>query len=131
MKLLMTGFLLAGLVGAAPLVLSAAEDDGAASVVASKGSVNQYRLSVAGRDESCTISAGDETGSGHLVRMNGDCSAAVPALQKVRYWRQDNAGDVVLAADGGEVVAKFFAADGVAYESLKPVSPMMALTAEN
>jgi len=126
----LTGILLAGLVGAAPLVLSAAEDDSAAAIVAAKGEVTQYRLSVAGHRESCVISPGNQTSEGHTVRMNGNCSSAVPALKKVRYWRKDGAGDLVLAADSGEVVAKFFAADGVAYESLKPMSPMMALTAE-
>ena len=130
MKILMTGILLAGLVGAAPLVLSAAEDDSAADIVAAKGEVTQYRLSVSGHDETCTISAGNPTQDSHAVSMNGNCSSAVPALKKVRYWRKDGAGDLVLAADSGEVVAKFFAADGVAYESLKPMSPMMALTAE-
>ncbi|KFB09079.1 hypothetical protein [Nitratireductor basaltis] len=131
MKLLVTGLLLAGLVGAAPLVLSAAEDDGAAAIVAAKSEVAQFRLSVAGHDETCTISSGKPTDVDNAVLVNGDCSSAVPALRKVRYWRKDGTGDLVLAADSGEVVAKFFAADGVAYESLKPVSPMMVLTAEN
>ena len=59
-----------------------------------------------------------------------ECVTLLPRLAEARYWHEDGAGEVTFVAADGQPIVEFFAADGVAYESLRPLSPLVALTAK-
>ncbi|WP_265518605.1 hypothetical protein [Nitratireductor luteus] len=99
--------------------------------VAEKGGLLRYRLSVSGRDGSCLVEKGVEMGlDAAELKAEDDCYQLLPRLADARIWKRSGEGDVVFAAADGREIARFFAADGVAFESLKPASPLMSLTAE-
>ncbi|WP_159588529.1 hypothetical protein [Chelativorans xinjiangense] len=130
MKSVVAGLVVMGL-GALPFV--AFDREGAAAVDPSMqerpGSLPHYRLSVAGREGSCTIAKGRAAGTGRAeIELAADCILLTPQLSQARYWQEGADGDVAFEAADGRVIAEFYAADGVAYESLRPAAPLMALT---
>ncbi|WP_173932796.1 hypothetical protein [Chelativorans sp. Marseille-P2723] len=90
-----------------------------------------YQLQVSGREGSCTVV---RHGGANALRaeldLDHECIALMPRLAEARYWRQDASGGVTFVAADGRPIVEFFAADGVAYESLRPVAPLVALTAK-
>jgi hypothetical protein len=90
-----------------------------------------FRLQASGDAADCTIEKA--VGGGPLVEVTvaQDCDGLLPGLSKIRYWREDADGTVTLSADGKTASVVFGPADGVAYESLKPRTPLMSLIASN
>ncbi|MCT7377735.1 hypothetical protein [Chelativorans salis] len=130
MKSVLVGLVVMG-VGALAFVASDQEGTAAAdpSVQERQGPHSHYRLRVAGRDGSCTIAKGKSAGIGRAeIELAADCVLLMPRLSEARYWREGADRDVAFEAADGRVIAEFYAADGVAYESLTPAAPLMALT---
>jgi hypothetical protein len=65
------------------------------------------------------------------VSVAQDCDGLLPGLARIRYWHEDADGTVTLSADGKTASVVFGPADCVAYESLKPRTPLMSLIASN
>ncbi|UUP16936.1 hypothetical protein [Nitratireductor thuwali] len=128
----MTSLLLVGaLAGASFAIWPEDRVSEAGKAVAEKGRLSRYRLIVSGRDESCLVEKGVETGlNAAELKAEEGCYRLLPRLADARIWKRDDEGDVVFAAADGREIARFFAADGVAFESVKPASPLMLLTAE-
>lgn len=133
MKLLVSGLAAAGIV-AFPFVFSE-HDPGAGSNPVlqgrTKASPLSYQLSIPGNENTCMIAKGKTLdGNRAELDMGRDCVSLAPRLAEARYWTEGANGEVIFAAADGRVVAEFYAADGVAYESVRPVSPLMALIAQ-
>ena len=105
--------------------------ENAEPALATAGSVPAYyRLDVAGRRSGCTLARRGADVSGRAeVALEGDCRGPALSLGTARYWREQE-GTVLLEAADGRIVAEFFAADGVAYEALRPARPLMALVVQ-
>jgi hypothetical protein len=91
--------------------------------------VEAFRLQVSGDEVDCTIEKA--VGGGPLVGVTvaQDCDGLLPGLSTMRYWRENADGTVTLPADGKTASVVFGPADGVAYEWLKPRTPLMSLIA--
>jgi hypothetical protein len=59
------------------------------------------------------------------------CDDVLPGLSRARHWQERDDGSVVISVDGGKAIVSFAVADGVAYESFAPRSPLISLIAEN
>ncbi|WP_163267482.1 hypothetical protein [Chelativorans alearense] len=126
MKSVVAGLVVMG-VGALPFV--AFDREGAAAVDSSmQERPGHYRLSVAGREGSCGIAKGKAAGGRAEIELAADCILITPHLSQARYWQEGADGDVAFEAADGRIIAEFYAADGVAYESFRPAAPLMALT---
>jgi hypothetical protein len=93
--------------------------------------VEAFQLQASGEEASCAIEK--VAGAGPLLRVivAHDCDGLLPGLSKMQYWREDADGTVTLSADGQTASVVFGLADGVAYESLEPRTPLMSLIASN
>ena len=90
-----------------------------------------FRLQASGDVADCTIAKA--IGAGPLVRVSvaQDCDGLLPGLSKMRYWREGADETVTLSTDGKMASVVFGPADGVAYESLEPRTPLMSLIASD
>ncbi|MFC6488348.1 AprI/Inh family metalloprotease inhibitor [Nitratireductor sp. GCM10026969] len=132
MKLAVSGVAAAGLL-ALPFVFGDAESgSGRVSKTPDRQeTLSSYRLTVPGGDDTCTVAKGEMLGGSRAeLEMAGNCTTLLPRLKEARYWKEGANGDVIFADADGRVIAEFYAADGVAYESVKPAAPPMALTAQ-
>ena len=93
--------------------------------------VEAFQLQASGDTASCAVEK--RAGAGPLLNVivAQDCDGLLPGLSKMRYWREDGDGTVTLSADGKTALVVFGLADGVAYESLEPRTPLMSLIASN
>jgi len=133
MKLMFPALASVGLVGALAFVVPQNPDvaPSAPSLQQSKEALVSYKLSVSGQEGSCTVVKRGATEAGRAeLELDENCVLMLPRLAHARYWKQEPTGDVIFAAADGRPVVEFFAADGVAYESLRPVSPLVALTVQ-
>lgn len=95
---------------------------------ASPADPNVYTLTSPEAEQSCTIrrvpvaSAGGAT-----LSVPADCDTILPGLSTARFWTERSDGSVSFSSDGGAQVALFAVADGMAYESISPSRPLMAL----
>lgn len=77
----------------------------------------------------CSVVKGATASNGLApVVVHGGCEEAVPAVSRIRYWRDRNDGSVELVGEGREAVIVFGVGDGVEFESYRPVSPMLSLS---
>ncbi|WP_011582134.1 MULTISPECIES: hypothetical protein [Chelativorans] len=129
MKLAMSAFAVLAALGALPYLMAESETTGTA--IENAKTQNRYHLSVSGREGYCTVvkRGGDKAQRAEL-QLTPECVAMMPRLADARYWQESGAGEVSFVAADGSSVVEFFAADGVAYESLKPISPIVALKAQ-
>ena len=129
---------LAGLGMALALPLAAYHDgDGGSVSAATTASIGgeaaqpRYELRIAGRSDGCFVSKGEAIAPGRSVlKMAAQCILLLPRLSEASYWQEGPDGEVIFAAGNGRTVAEFYMADGVAYESLRPATPPMALIAQ-
>jgi hypothetical protein len=93
--------------------------------------VEAFQLQASGEEANCAVEK--VAGAGPLLRVivAPDCDGLMPGLSKMQYWREDADGTVTLSADGKTASVVFGLADGVAYESLEPRTPLMSLIASN
>jgi len=93
--------------------------------------VEMFQLQASGDAATCLVEKA--AGPGPLVHVivAPDCDSVMPGLSTMRYWRESADGTVTLSADGKTQAVLFGPSDGVAYESVEPRTPLMALIASN
>ena len=93
--------------------------------------VEMFQLQASGDQATCLVEKA--TGPGPVVNVivAPDCDSVMPGLSTMRYWREGADGTVTLSADGKTPSVLFGPSDGVAYESVEPRTPLMALIASN
>jgi len=130
MKLVIPAFAALAVLGALPFAMPESETDAAQQAMKAKAQ-NRYELSVSGQQGNCTVvkRSGGKAERAEL-QLTPECVKMMPGLADARYWQEGGAGEISFVAADGSSVVEFFAADGVAYESLKPASPILALKAE-
>lgn len=93
--------------------------------------VEMFQLQASGDAATCLVEKAVGAGALSHVIVAPDCEAVMPGLSKIRYWREQADGTVALSPDGRTPTVVFGLADGVAYESVAPRAPLMALIASN
>ena len=89
---------------------------------------HRYQLNVAGVETTCSVVLRDEKESGSSrLDLEPRCSGLAAELSDAHFWQKQQNGDLLFIADDGRTIAQFFQGDGVAYESLKPMAPIMML----
>lgn len=90
-----------------------------------------FTLHARGSGESCTVRKSPGDGLIATVSVEPGCDALLPGLSHARYWQEGDDGSIVFSAESHEAIVSFTMADGVAYESFEPRSPLISLIAEN
>lgn len=130
MKLIFSAVVAAlGAASAAPLVGQVPQMGEPATLHSAHPSASTYLLRVIGEEKTCTIALIDRINPG-LARLELEegCANAFEPLAAANYWVEGPDGDVFIVTEDAHTVAQFFPGDGVAYESLRPVAPLMMLT---
>lgn len=89
-----------------------------------------YRVTINGREAGCLLSAGrwiDD--ASRSIDLSDGCVPVEYPLAMARIWIERPHGDVALADDAGRVLVELGASDGAAFESFRPLEPLMTLTA--
>ncbi|WP_157188234.1 AprI/Inh family metalloprotease inhibitor [Nitratireductor pacificus] len=136
MRFLVSGALALGLMGSAGyLSLDAADganpvsDPAGSARVAESAGQRVFTLARAGADLGCAVTMAPVPPMQRAeLRLTDACPETLPALAEVRYWQDDGDGAVMFLGEQGQPVVEFFAADGVAYESIRPARAMLSLS---
>lgn len=93
--------------------------------------VERFVMQASGGEETCVVEKA--TGAGPLseVSVAPQCDAMMPGLSGLHYWSEGADGTVALSADGHTPAVIFAQADGVAYESIEPRTPLIALISKD
>ncbi len=94
------------------------------------GPATLYQLRSSEREGACTISLGDVKGARQAVSPEAACNGVNADVSTARWWQERPDGSVALLRSDGDVVAEFAVADGAAFESYNPVSPILVLLSE-
>lgn len=134
MKILMSGAAAFGLLGSAAVVaLEPGEADTArthaAEIVAGKQEpATHFQLSMPGRESTCALSKGESVSPTRTrLSLGQNCDTLLPELAEARYWREAPDGSVAFTGRNGRAIVTFAAADGLAYETFEPGSPLASL----
>jgi hypothetical protein len=90
-------------------------------------SVERFRLQASGDEATCVIEKSKGKGRITYVTVAPDCDGLIAGISQARYWIEEPDGTVALSADGRTAAVIFAQADGVAYESIEPRTPLMSL----
>jgi hypothetical protein len=93
--------------------------------------VETFILQATGNLPSCRIEKPRGEAAVVRVALAPECGEILPGLGQAHYWREKPDGTVELSADGVTPVATFEVGDGVAYESIAPRRPLMAMIQQN
>lgn len=132
----MRGTLLLLLCGAVAIVgvsrgVGRGVDDVTTGGVAPRPTVERLTLQSSGETDTCTIEKSRAAGPVTHVVVAPECDRLLPGLSKATSWIEQADGTVALSADGSAPAAVFAEADGVAYESIEPRTPLLSLLAGN
>jgi hypothetical protein len=90
-----------------------------------------FRLSSIETGASCQVVKGKLQRSGRSpLTVDPACETVLSGLNRVRFWREKPDGSVDLTGEAGEALATFAVGDGVDYESFRPRTPLLRLSAE-
>jgi hypothetical protein len=98
---------------------------------AAEPTVERFVLQASGEERTCTVEKARGSGPTVPVTVAPGCDGLLAGLSRVRYWHEAADGTVDLSIDGRTPVVVFAEADGVAYESIEPRRPLMALLASD
>jgi len=93
--------------------------------------VEAFQLQANGEAEDCTVEKTAGAGPLSRVTVAPACDQVLPGLSSVQYWQEGADGTVTWSADGTTASVVFGVGDGVAYESVEPRIPVLALIASN
>ena len=93
--------------------------------------VEAFQLQANGEAVGCTVEKTAGAGPLSRVTVAQACDEVLPGLSRVQYWQEAADGTVTWSADGKTAAVVFGLGDGVAYESVEPRMPLMALIASN
>ena len=131
MKLTISALTVLGVLGALPFLANQKDASAESSVKVIEGEKAglKFKLSVSGRDDGCTVvKKGEVEARRAELELSAECAKMMPRLADVSFWQEKAEGQLIFTAADGKPLLEFFVADGAAYESLKPVSPVVALT---
>jgi hypothetical protein len=103
----------------------------AAAPAASDPGVERFILQATGDLPPCLIEKPRGEAPVIRVELAKECDQILPGLRRAHYWRQMPDGGVELSVDGTTPVVSFEVGDGVAYESIEPRTPLMAMIEQN
>lgn len=89
-----------------------------------------YQLRSSEQEGACTISLGDIKGARQALSPGPACTVVNANVSMARWWQERPDGSVAMLRSDGGVVAEFAVADGAAFESYNPVSPILVLLAD-
>jgi hypothetical protein len=104
---------------------------GAAPEVVPGPAVEAFQLQANGEAAGCTVEKTAGAGPLSRVTVAQACDNVLPGLSSMRYWQEAADGTVTWSADGKTASVVFGLGDGVAYESVEPRMPLLALIASN
>jgi hypothetical protein len=116
-----------GLAAAAVVGFRINSSASAAPVPQPHPSVERFVLQASGDVPGCSVEKASAQGPSAHVLVAPACDAVLPGLSALHYWNEKADGTVELSADGRTATVVFAPADGVAYESVEPRTPLMAL----
>lgn len=105
--------------------------EASASPVATSEKTDVYHLSASGHEGgNCSLWAGEPLpDGGRTMRFSQGCRAIDPGLAGDAVWRETSQGTAAILDLSGRPIVEFGMSDGAAYESFRPVVPIMILTA--
>jgi hypothetical protein len=127
-----SGALAAGLLATVAMVT--ASHGGRAPAPDSDGAMagQTYRLQFSGGAHSCLVERDELDMRGDAgVSVKTGCEEMDPRLADARFWSEGADGTVIFTASDGAVLIEFAVADGVAYQSFQPGTPLASLIALN
>lgn len=100
-----------------------------ASIMRPSGEI--FRLLSVDEGASCEVIKGKTQRSGRSpLTVDPACDQILPGMALVRFWRERPDGSVDLTGEAGESLATFAVGDGFAYESFRPRTPLLRMSAE-
>jgi hypothetical protein len=88
-----------------------------------------FRLRSSG-GASCAITRGDAVSQDRAeLRVETACATLLPGMERAKFWHENDDGAVVFIENDGDPIVSFSVADGVAYESFQPSTPLLSLDA--
>ncbi|QDZ01391.2 hypothetical protein FQ775_13950 [Nitratireductor mangrovi] len=121
-------FGLAGLVAVAWLQTMAGPGRQAIALAEDDVRPDGYWLRQVGSADGCSVAFAEPgTDAVTAIVPEAGCAALHPEMASVRFQREDGDGLMSFVSEAGETVIQFAIADGVAYESLKPATPLFQL----
>lgn len=88
-----------------------------------------YVMRAEATSATCQVVKGATAANGLApVFIQRGCEEAVPAVSRIRYWRDRGDGSVELVGEGREAVIVFGIGDGIEFESYRPISPLLSLS---
>jgi hypothetical protein len=103
----------------------------AAAPMAGDPGIERFVLQSTGDLPSCLIEKPRGDAPVVRVQLAPECNRILPGLGQAHYWREKPDGTIELSADGMTPVVIFEVGDGVAYESIAPRRPLMAMIQQN
>jgi hypothetical protein len=99
-----------------------------ASTEAAQAASGSFELQASGASGACAVTRGREIGPGLAeLAVEQNCDDIYPGIEKARFWQDKADGSVVFTATGADAILTFGVADGIAYESYLPVTPLVTL----
>lgn len=87
-----------------------------------------FRMRSAG-NVSCAVTRGDPVSEDRSkLEVEPACAALLPGIERAKFW-QEREDSVAFTENGGDAIVSFSVGDGVAYESFKPLTPIISLAA--
>lgn len=93
--------------------------------------IERFVMQASGDEQTCVVEKTAGAGSLSKVSVAPQCDTMLPGLSGLHYWSENADGTVALSADGGTPAVIFAQADGVAYESIEPRTPLIALISKD
>jgi hypothetical protein len=79
---------------------------------------------------SCEVARSAAAADGvYTMRAGSECDRLLPGLSAARFWRERDGGLIVLGRNLADDLISFAVADGIAYESVRPASALISMTA--
>ncbi|MEO3384723.1 hypothetical protein [Mesorhizobium sp. CAU 1741] len=100
------------------------------NVSSTHGDNDHYQLRSSEQDGACTLSLGVIKGARQALSPDAACTGVNADVSTARWWQERPDGSVALLRSDGGLVAEFAVADGAAFESYNPVSPILVLLSE-
>jgi hypothetical protein len=79
---------------------------------------------------SCAVMRGDAVSQGRaMLRIEPACATLLPGMADAKFWRENADGSITFTEESGDPIVSFSVADGAAYESFEPATPLLSLDA--
>jgi hypothetical protein len=133
MNLAASTVMLAGLLAAAGVLSYGPAGDrqaqAATTLRQAEAEGDAFRLRSSG-GASCAITRGDAVSQDRAeLRVETACATLLPGMERAKFWHENDDGSVVFIENDGDPIVSFSVADGVAYESFQPSTPLLSLDA--